>query len=190
MRRLCLTLLASAFLAAVSCRGDGGAIIARQSVNGLDLTVFASPVPLRAGPVDVSVLVQQGDKAILDAAVEVAWKAGSTSSPEWLPPCCKMDFHAEKIPALRAHSNNRFLYSAIVPMKSAGPSELVIRVSQGEREAALSCDIEVRRSTPPVLAFWPWLVLPPVAIAGFALHQNLTRSRPRGGSMKSGDPSP
>jgi hypothetical protein len=189
MQKLCLTLLASAFLAAISCRGDGGAIIARESVNGLDVTVFASPVPLRAGPVDVSVLLQEGDKLILDAAVEVAWKPGSTSLPEWLPPCCTMDSHAETIPALRAHSNNRFLYSAIVPMKSAGPSELVIRVSHCEREAAFSCDIDVQRPTPPVLAFWPWLVLPPVAIAGFAFHQSLTRSRPRGGSMKSEDPS-
>jgi hypothetical protein len=188
MRKLCLTLLASTFLGAISGRGDGGAIIARQSVNGLDVTVFASPVPLRAGPVDVSVLVQQGDKPILDAAVDVAWRAGSTSSPDWLPPCCTMDSHAEKIPALRAHSNNRFLYSAIVPMKSAGRSELVITVSQSEREVVLSCDIDVRPPTPPVVAFWPWLVLPPVAIAGFALHQNLTRSRQRDGSMKSRDP--
>ena len=49
-------------LAAVCCHADGGAILARQTINGLGLTVFASPAPLRAGPVDVSVLVQEGEK--------------------------------------------------------------------------------------------------------------------------------
>jgi hypothetical protein len=179
MRKHCRAILAFSVLAAASCAADGGAIIARQTINGLDVTVFASPVPLRAGPVDVSVLVQRGEKAILDAAVEVAWRASPSSSSDWLPPCCTMASDADRIPALRAHSNNRFLYSAIVPMKSAGASQLEIKVSQGDREASLSCDIEVRRPLPPALVFWPWLVFPPAAIAGFALHQSLAKPRQR-----------
>jgi hypothetical protein len=182
MRKHCRAMLAFSLLAAATCHADGGAIIARQTVNGLDLTVFASPVPLRAGPVDVSVLVQRGEKPILDAAVEVAWRASSSSSAGWLPPCCTMESDAEGIPALRAHSNNRFLYSAIVPMKSAGPSELEIRVSQGGQKASLLCEVEVRPPLPPALAFWPWLLFPPAAIAGFALHQRLTKSRLRDGA--------
>ena len=181
MQRFSSAMLAFTLLAGW-CHADGGAIITTQAVNGFDVTVFASPAPLRAGPVDVSVLVQQGEKPILDAVVEVGWRASSSSSPDWLPPCCTMESNTERITALRAHSNNRFLYSAIVPMKSSGPSELVIKVSQGGREALLSCDIEVRRPLPPALAFWPWLVFPPVAIVGFAIHQSLTKFRPRSGS--------
>ena len=174
--------LAFTLLAAACCHADGGAILARQTINGLDLTVFASPVPLRAGPVDVSVLVQEGKAPVLDATVEVAWSASPSSSPEWVPPCCTMESGTEKIPAVRAHSNNRLLYSAVVPMKSSGPSKLVIKVAQSGREALLSCDIEVRPPLPPALSFWPWLVFPPVAIAGFALHQSLVRSRRKGDS--------
>lgn len=187
MRKLWSTFLAFFFLVAICCHGDGGAIIARQTVNGFQMTVFASPAPVRAGPVDVSVLVQESDKPILDATVEVAWKASSVSTAEWLPPCCTMDADAEKVPALRAHSNNRFLYSAIVPMKFAGPSDLVIRVTRDGREAVLSCAVEVRPPRPPALAFWPWLAFPPVAVAGFALHQRLTRARLRDGSRKVND---
>ena len=51
--------------------GDGGTILKRETLNGLNVTVFASPSPLRAGPVDVSVLVQDGDKPVLDATVEL-----------------------------------------------------------------------------------------------------------------------
>jgi hypothetical protein len=172
--------LALSLLASACCHGDGGAILARQTVNGLGLTVFASPTPLCAGPVDVSVLVQDGGTPVLDARVEMAWSAGASSSTEWVPPCCTMESGADGIPAIRAHSNNRFLYSAIVPMKSSGPSELVIRVEQGGREASLVCNLEVRPPPPRALAFWPWLAFPPIAIAGFALHQSLLKSRRKG----------
>jgi hypothetical protein len=183
MRKPVAAFLALSLLAVASCCADGGAIVTKQTVNGFDVTVFASPAPLRAGPVDVSVLVQQAEKPILDAAVEVAWNPSSSSSPEWAPPCCAMESDTERIPALRAHSNNRFLYSAIVQMKSSGRSQLEVVVSQGDREARLSCALDVGQPLPPALAFWPWLIFPPVAVAGFALHQNLAKSRRTDGTI-------
>ena len=179
--RFILSFFACGWLAAVCCHADGGGVIARQMVNGLLVTVLASPMPLRAGPVDVSVLVQNGEKTVLDAAVDVAWHSAPNSPPDWLPPCCTLDSGTERIPAVRAHSNNKFLYSAIVPVTSAGPSELVIDVSSGGRKASVLCPVEVTRALPPALAYWPWLVFPPVAIAGFALHQSLARSKQAGG---------
>lgn len=186
MPKLSFALLAVLFLGE-ACHGDGGAIIARQVVDDLGVTVFASPAPVRAGPVDVSVLVQRGEKSVLDAAVKISWRPSSASAPSWVPPCCTMDAKADGIPALRSHSNNRLLYSAIVPMNSAGPSELFISVSHGGRETSIACEIEVQRSLPPALAFWPWLAFPPVAIAGFALHQRLVKSRHRAGSPRDED---
>jgi len=164
-------------LTIAACLADGGVVIGRQTINGLDLTVFASPVPLRAGPVDVSVLVQdvKNGKALLDATVNVSWSAVGSSSADWLPPCCSMTTNLDKIPATRGHSQNKLLYSAIVPIRSSGASELVIRASSGGREALLSCDIVSAPPRAPALAYWPFLVLPPFAIAGFALHQKLSR---------------
>jgi len=164
-------------LAIGSCLADGGVVIARQTINGLDLTVFASPVPLHAGPVDVSVLVQDATtgKTALDAAVDVSWSPTSSASPDWLPPCCSMTTNLDKIPAIRGHSQNKFLYSAIVPIRSSGPSELVIRATSGGREALLSCDVIAAPPRAPALAYWPFLALPPFAVAGFALHQRLSR---------------
>ena len=88
---------------------DGGVILTRQTVNDLDITVFASPQPLRAGPVDISVLVQKDKTSVLDAAVEIAWSPSSSSSPAWMPPCCSMDQNTDKIPATRAHSQNKLI---------------------------------------------------------------------------------
>ena len=80
--------VALSLLTAMSGHADGGAILARRAINGLEVTIFASPVPPRAGPVDVSVLVQRDESAILDAEVKVAWRTLSSSPPDWLPPCC------------------------------------------------------------------------------------------------------
>jgi hypothetical protein len=179
MHRSFSALLVLLPLWATCCYGDGGAVIARQAVDGLQLTVFASPAPVRAGPVDVSVLVQKDEKPVLDAAVDISWEAKSPASADWLPPCCVMDARTEGIPALRGHSNNRFLYSAIIPIKASGPSALRIRILETGREVLLSCDLDVRSPLPPLLAFWPWLAFPPVAIAGFVLHQRLSRPRER-----------
>lgn len=156
---------------------DGGAILTRQTVNDLDITVFASPQPLRAGPVDVSVLVQADKKAVLDGSVEIAWSPSSSASPAWMPPCCSMDQNTDKIPATRAHSQNKLIYSAIVPVKSSGSSELIVRVQAAGREALLSTDIVVGPPSPPALAYWHWLALPPLAIAGFTIHQRLSRRK-------------
>jgi len=164
-------------LSATFCLADGGAIIARQTLNGLDLTVFASPAPLRAGPVDVSVLVQdeKTGKPVLDAVVEVSWSSISSSSAEWLPPCCTMTTSLDKIPAQRGHSQNKFLYSAIVPIRSSGSSEFLIRTKIGEQEAVISCDIEAGSPRPPAMAYWPFLAFPPVLVGLFSLHQRLTK---------------
>lgn len=173
-----LRVLAMFVLAAASALADGGAIIARQNVNGLDLTVFAAPFPLRAGPVDLSVLVQDAKgKAVLDAVVELGWTTSSPVKEDWLPPCCSMGTALGKTPALRTHSQNKLLFGAIVPVRSAGPSEISVTVKTAAAEAALFLPVEVAPPRPPVLAYWPLLAFPPFAIGLFALHQRLSRPR-------------
>ncbi len=156
---------------------DGGAIIAREKINGLDLTVFASPFPLRAGPVDVSVLVQDAKgRAVLDAVVDLGWTPSSPSaSAEWLPPCCSMETALGKTPARRAHSQNKLLYGTILPVRSAGPSNISVTVKTPDAEAILSIPVEAQPPRAPVLTYWPLLAFPPMAIGMFALHQRLSR---------------
>ena len=166
------------FSAVSSVQADGGAIIARQKFDGLNVTVFASPVPLRAGPVDVSVLVQDAQsKAILDATVELAWTALTPAATDWLPPCCSMNTARGATPALRSHSQNKLLYGAILPIRSTGPSEISIRVKTPLSEVNFSVPIEAAPPRPPLLAYWPLLAFPPVAVGMFALHQRLARRR-------------
>jgi hypothetical protein len=160
------------------CWADGGVILSRQKIDNLDLTVFAAPAPLRAGPVDISVLVQEAGKPdpVLDAQVEVVWTANPDAPTEWMPACCSMGT-GNRMNATLSNSQNKTLYSAMVPIKSAGISHLSVHVKRGDVSAPLSCEINVLPPRPPVLAYWPFLAFPPVLIVGFTIHQRLTRLR-------------
>ena len=157
---------------------DGGAILQRSTVNGLDVTIFAAPSPLRAGPVDFSVLVQKagGTDPILDAEVTMAWSAAPDAFPAWMPPCCSME-KSDKMTALRGHSKNRMLYSAMVPVRSAGPSKLLVRIDWNDTTSSVPVQLIAAPPRPPALAYWPWLAFPPVMILGFALNQRLKNRR-------------
>ena len=75
-------------------QADGGVIVLKQEQGAYVVTVFAEPVPLRAGPVDLSVLVQDKETLapVLDADVSVKLlHVGKEGDPDWVPPCCRME---------------------------------------------------------------------------------------------------
>src|SRR6516165_4132235 len=76
-RRAALLLLVIA-LRPGAARGDGGAVRLSQQAGPYRVTVFTAPTPLRAGPVDVSVFVQDGTGggALPDATVRVTLTRG------------------------------------------------------------------------------------------------------------------
>src|SRR5437588_9252437 len=55
-------------------RADGGTVCLSERAGGYQVTVFTAPTPFRAGPVDISVLVQDaaGGEPVADVSVEVA----------------------------------------------------------------------------------------------------------------------
>jgi hypothetical protein len=177
---LCLLLLALG-----RSWADGGVVIAKETVNGLNLTVFASPVPLRAGPADLSVLVQDDKgRAVLDASVELGWtSAAPVTSTDWLPLCCSMDTALGRTSALRTHSQNKLLYGAILPIRNAGESEISVSVKSPQGDAKLTIPVTAAPPQPPLRSYWPLLAFPPVAVGLFAMHQRLSR-RGRGGGLE------
>ena len=76
-----LVLVAALLLAPSSLlRADGGAVRLRERAGGYQITVFTLPTPLRAGPVDVSVLVQDAatGECVPEARVTVRLTARGT----------------------------------------------------------------------------------------------------------------
>ncbi len=165
-------------VAALPAWADGGVLVGKQEWGTLRASVFGSPSPLRAGPADISVLLQDDGKPALTAVVSFRWTSLG-GGEEWLPPCCSMTTDKEVTPAALGHSGNRLLYSAMLPIKSSGPGHLDIQVEHDGQTHHASFELTAAPPPPASARYWPWLAITPLAIAGFVLHQQITRPRSR-----------
>lgn len=173
---------ALAFLCASSCAAfafaDGGAVLAQQIAGPYRVTLFGSPSPLRAGPADLSVMLQDAKtgEPVLDRAVTIKITAAAEpGSTAWVPPCCSMKTTAGTVAATHDAAQNKLLYAANVTIPASGAHDLTIRV--GDDEEFLRTRVAVAAPLPPLSVYWAYLAFPPLAIIGFAANQRLRRRR-------------
>jgi hypothetical protein len=146
-------------------RPDGGVVRLRETRGGLVVTVFTAPDPLRAGPQDVSVLVQEPSGApVLDAEVTLHFDPPDRSNA---------GFAAH---ALRAQATNKLLQAAQVDLGEVGEWRLGVSVRRAGQASDLSCLLPIAPATHRMTALWDVLALPPLMVVLFALNQTL---RPR-----------
>jgi hypothetical protein len=162
------TFLATAALIMASAgtgHADGGVVRFNGPAGPFDVTVFTAPTPLRAGPVDFSVLIRDrmDRQPILNAQVSVRLMPGTAKGS------------TVTAGATRAQATNKLLYAALVDLPAAGMWNMEVTVRHGTEAATVSQRIEVAGALPPLLAFWPYLGLPPLAVALFIVHQRLSR---------------
>src|SRR5262245_48899009 len=160
--------LAAAVLALNSrARADGGFVELHQAVGPFVVTVFTAPVSLRAGPVDISILVQDraNGQPVLDGEVLVRLQGeGGVTLVER---------------ATREMAQNKLLYSALMTLPEAGPWKLEVTIKRGKEAASVLGQMSVAAPRPFLLSYWRSLSLPPVVIALFALNQWLKRRAAR-----------
>jgi hypothetical protein len=160
-------LLPSALLALLPTLAvaDGGLVRVSQPAGPFVLTVFTTPTPLSVGRADVSVMVQDRRSLapLLDARVslELTFAAGGREPL--------------RVEATRARAANRLLYAATVMLPAAGEWRLRARAEGQGTHGEVACRLPVEAGRPRVLAYWPWLVVPPLAVALFALNDHLVR---------------
>jgi hypothetical protein len=162
--RLLLASALAALLPALAA-ADGGLVRVSQPAGAFVLTVFTTPTPLSVGGADVSVMVQDRRSLVpvLDARVslELTFPAGGRAPM--------------RVPATRANATNRLLYAATVTFPAAGEWRLRARAEGPGTRGEVACALPVGAGRPRVLASWPWLLLPPVAVALFVLNDHLAR---------------
>jgi hypothetical protein len=146
-------------------RADGGTVRCSEVRDGCRITVFTAPTTLRAGPVDVSVLVQDAASGtpLLDVPILVS-------------------AHPANYPGLRISiqatseaATNKFLRAA--PMNLVEPGWWHVDVMVQDSKQSIGFDVEVAEAPPPWLALGLWIGWPLLAIAVFAVHQWLVRRR-------------
>jgi len=159
-------------LACVACiteaHADGGAAQFTKSAGPFVITVFTSPSPLRAGPVDISLMIQNRDnqQAVLDSVAHVELRKDGA-----------MSISAE---ATHEAAQNKLLYAAQMKIPESGVWELEAAIKHGDESANVTGVISVAPSNPVVLVYWRSLALPPVFISLFALNQWLKRRSHKG----------
>jgi hypothetical protein len=163
-----LKVLMSVVLAPLAAQADGGAVCLHEASGQFLVTVFVSPYPLRAGPADISVLVQdqQTGGVVLDPTIELAIHPLSAKGSQLLAQ------------ARHELATNRLLQAARLDLPDPGWWVLNVSVSRGREEAVLSTTLQVAPGKNRVAVVWPLLLFPPFAIGLFAIHQVLKRSIP------------
>jgi hypothetical protein len=165
--RVCLAALfmVVTLMLSVDARSDGGAVRMRESAGAFTITVFTPPDPLVAGPIDVSVLVQDraDGAAILDGLVKL--RLTSTSG------------HGDAdrvIDATGSHdaATNKLLYASWIDA-GAGHWGLRVVVQRGDETSSIDVPLSIVQATTRLAEYWPHLLLPPIAILVFVLHQYL-----------------
>jgi hypothetical protein len=163
LSRTALHLLA-VLLIAGAAHADGGAIRLQGTAGPFAVTVF-SPEPLRAGLADLSVLVQSeaGGETILDATVDFTLE----------PPAGGV----VRARATREAATNKLLLAAEVDLIEPGAWKLHVDVQRGAETGQLDGVLAVEPSPPRLWSLWPYLALPPIIVALFAIGQWLSHRR-------------
>lgn len=164
MRRgLCLFLLV---FSGSALQGDGGRVLAEKQMAEYRVVLFGNPTPLRAGLADFSVLLQENGttRPLLDAKVDFRLNKLSRPTPElaWKGIGCVTA--GQVLPAIRGHSGNGLLYSAVLGIPEPGLWELGVSILREDRSDAVSFDFSVDRALPPMATWWPVVALMPLGI--------------------------
>jgi hypothetical protein len=179
---LCCTLLSLSRMA----WADGGAIQFQGNAGAFRVTVFTQPPVLRAGFVDVTLLLQDGSNLspLLDAKVTLDLTASENSDvqqTEWMPPACAMNKTVDlsNVPARLGHGENRLLYGAVVQIPKSGHWQLNAHIERDAERADLETSLLVKPALLPPFAYWHLFLFAPAGILGFVLHQMARGQRRR-----------
>ena len=164
---LLLTLLTIAGPCCAKAVADGGQVRASEVRGEFQVTVFTSPIPLRAGPIDVSVLVQRvGSGEAVSNAVTVE----ITSADPKQPPL--------RAAATSEAATNKLLSAALFNLPAAGSWDVHVETTPpGNSPIGVSFTMDAAPPLPAWLRVWPWFGWPFAVILLFIVHRARVTSR-------------
>jgi hypothetical protein len=147
-------------------RADGGAIRLREHNGGYQITVFTSATPFRAGPVDLSVLIQDAatEEYVPDARVTVRLTARGTGA-------------FLEYPATTEAATNKLLRAAEFQLPEPGLWDVAVAVEGPHGPALVRFEVQADEPPPRWQQLWPWFGWPAVAVALFGIHLALARRK-------------
>ncbi|MEI6491180.1 MAG: hypothetical protein WCO94_01435 [Verrucomicrobiota bacterium] len=175
--------LSALLLTSSLLRADGGITLGQIERDGLRVTVFAAPVPVLAGPLDVTFLVQElpSNQPVTDASIACLVQRLSPPSLNVarLPAWCSTIAAGARIQATLTHSRNKLLLGAYLPLTEAGRWELRFDISRAQTRFTAGIPFDVAPPRAPVSTWWPLIALVPAAILLYVWRSVLVRSKRR-----------
>jgi hypothetical protein len=169
-------------VALLSCKAvafaDGGAIQLSQREGNYQITLFTEPTPLRAGPVDVSVLVLNAETGDVAPDVKAMLAAAPNANPE----------ATVSRAATAEAATNKLFRAATFDLPAAGKWHLTATIDGPLGTAQVHADVKVGEPLPQFLSLWPWLAWPIVPVLLYAARERVVRGR-RYGRAAAGRPS-
>jgi hypothetical protein len=158
-----------------SALGDSGDVRLSSIVGAYRVSVFTSPTPLAAGPVDVSVLVQDAktNELVDDAQVSIR-----------VQPVERVDESIEVL-ASRAAATNKLLQSAAFELPSAGAWRIETSIDGAAGSAQATCEVVVGERLGEWNSMWLWIAYPLVPVAFYTIGE--IRRQRRGARRPSED---
>jgi len=141
---------------------DMGRLVLAERQGDYQVSVFVSPEPLRAGPVDISVLLQNAEtgQPIDDAEVNLRLTSGVAGEPA---------IHAI---ATQAAATNKLLRAALIELPSPGSWDVEIAyVADRTPGRPIRFNIEAAQPLPQWLTVWPWFSWPAAVALLFGIHR-------------------
>ena len=164
---------------------DGGTVQVSREEGPFRVTIFTTSAVVRAGPEDVSVLVQDRgtQQPLLNATVRLSFRRldqqPAVEGEAWVPPCCRMKPQGDLAGMEATHkmATNKLLYAATPTLPTAGEWEVRAEVRIADVTVSVAGPLRVEPPAPPILVYWPFFFLPVVSIAGYMLHSQLRSPR-------------
>ncbi len=148
-------------------RGDGGALCLIERLGGYQVSVFTAPNPLRAGPIDVSVLVQdaQTGRSVKDAEVVVTLTSAADPAASILGR------------ATVDAATNKLLRAALLELPAEGTWDVAVACDGPQGQGTVRFAVQAAGPLPPWLTEWPWFGWPMGVVVLFGTHRYLVWRR-------------
>jgi len=152
-------------LAQAAALADGGTVQLRKEAGAFVITVFTSPAPLSAGPVDISLLLQNrnGLEPVLDATVSLILRDPSGA-----------EIRAR---LTREQAQNKLLYAAPMTFGTSGKSQLDIKILRNGERTGATGTIDVAPAPEMAASYWSYIAFPPLMIVAFVVRELLIRRK-------------
>ena len=136
----------------------------REKAGGYQIMIFTSPTPFRAGPVDISVLVQDAATEEYVPNVRVTVRRTARRTVEVL-----------EYPATAEAATNKLLRAAEFQLPEPGWWDVDIAVEGPHGPALVRFEVQADEPPPRWLELWPWFTWPALVVALFSVHRVLAR---------------